>query len=150
MYKNSEVCVGSTLEENNLLVTGGYGFIGSNFINYYFHKNNLFTKIVNIDAMYYCASINNVVEPIRESANYVFVKGNLTNGELIDYVLREYNITHVIHFAAQSHVQNSFEDSIKFTHDNILGTHMLLESCRKYKKIQKFSVFITIKSKLFY
>jgi dTDP-glucose 4,6-dehydratase len=52
--------------------------------------------------------------------------------------VEKYQITHVIHFAAQSHVQNSFEDSIKFTHDNILGTHTLLEVCRRYGKIEKF------------
>lgn len=52
--------------------------------------------------------------------------------------VKEYEITHVIHFAAQSHVQNSFDDSIQFTYDNILGTHTLLEACKKYGKIQKF------------
>ena len=57
---------------------------------------------------------------------------------LIRQILEKYNITHIIHFAAQSHVQNSFEDSIKFTNDNILGTHNLLECCRKYNKIIKF------------
>jgi dTDP-D-glucose 4,6-dehydratase len=66
------------------------------------------------------------------------IKGNLNNVELLDTILKKYEITHVVHFAAQSHVQNSFEDSIKFTYDNVLGTNNLLESCRKYKKIQKF------------
>jgi dTDP-glucose 4,6-dehydratase len=121
----------------NLLVTGGYGFIGSNFINYYFNKNK-FNTLVNLDAMYYCASENNVSESIRENNNYVFINGNICDENLIGTILKKYNITHVIHFAAQSHVQNSFEDSIKFTNDNVLGTHTLLESCRKYKKIQKF------------
>jgi len=121
----------------NLLVTGGCGFIGSNFINYYFYKNE-FNKIVNLDAIYYCALETNVYECIRNNPNYIFVKGNLCDNELIDKVLKQHNITHIIHFAAQSHVQNSFEDSIKFTYDNILGTHTLLECCRKYKKIVKF------------
>lgn len=121
----------------NLLITGGCGFIGSNFINYYFHKNK-FQTLVNLDAMYYCASESNIYETIRNNDNYKFVEGNLCDQELIDKILKQYNITHVIHFAAQSHVQNSFEDSIKFTNDNILGTHTLLEACRKYKKIQKF------------
>jgi len=57
---------------------------------------------------------------------------------LVSHILSEYNITHVIHFAAQSHVQNSFDDSLTFTKDNILGTHILLESCRKYGKIERF------------
>ena len=124
-------------KQTNLLVTGGCGFIGSNFINYYFHKSH-FNTIVNLDAIYYCANETNVNEDIRKDPNYVFIKGNLCDGEMMDSILKKYNITHVIHFAAQSHVQNSFEDSIKFTYDNILGTHTLLESSRKYKKIQKF------------
>lgn len=121
----------------NLLITGGCGFIGSNFINYYFFKNK-FQKVINLDAMYYCANENNIQEQIRLNPNYTLVKGNLNDVELLDSILKKYQITHVIHFAAQSHVQNSFEDSIKFTYDNVLGTNNLLECCRKYKKIQKF------------
>ena len=128
-----------TIQQNdiNLLITGGCGFIGSNFINYYFPKNKI-SKLVNIDAMYYCASETNVDESIRNSNKYVLVKGNICSSDLLLHVLKEYNITHVIHFAAQSHVQNSFEDSLTFTQDNVLGTHTLLESCRKYGKIQRF------------
>jgi len=88
--------------------------------------------------MYYCANEKNIHPQIRSDNNYIFVKGNLNDTQLVDSILKKYEITHVIHFAAQSHVQNSFEDSIKFTYDNVLGTHHLLESCRKYKKIQKF------------
>jgi dTDP-glucose 4,6-dehydratase len=123
--------------EQNLLVTGGCGFIGSNFINYYFNKNK-FNKIINLDAMYYCANEENVFENIRTNSNYHLIKGNLCDIELLNNLLKKYNITHIIHFAAQSHVQNSFEDSIKFTYDNILGTHSLLECSRKYGKIKKF------------
>ena len=121
----------------NLLITGGCGFIGSNFINYYFPKNKL-NKMVNIDAMYYCANETNVEASIRYHRDYVFVKGNLCDFEFVKDVVEKYKITHVIHFAAQSHVQNSFKDSIKFTHDNILGTHTLLEVCRRHGKIVKF------------
>lgn len=121
----------------NLLVTGGCGFIGSNFINYYFPKHR-FTTVVNLDAMYYCANEANVDETIRNDLGYVLVKGNLCNESLVQKVVEKYEITHVIHFAAQSHVQKSFEDSINFTNDNILGTHTLLEVCRKYGHIQKF------------
>ena len=123
----------------NLLITGGCGFIGSNFINYYFTKNNdKIHKLVNVDAIYYCANENNVQEDIRNHKKYILVKTNLCNSENVEKILFEHSITHVIHFAAQSHVQNSFEDSIKFTNDNILGTHVLLENCRKYGKIIKF------------
>ena len=120
-----------------LLITGGCGFIGSTFINYYFPKQK-FDLLVNFDAMYYSASETNVSLEIRRDPRYVLVRGNLCNASLVEDVLETHQITHVIHFAAQSHVQNSFEDSLQFTKDNILGTHVLLESCRKYKGIQKF------------
>ena len=120
----------------NLLVTGGCGFIGSNFINYIFSKNKY--NIINFDAMYYCAHEKNVKKEIRESNYYTLVKGNLCSEDLINHVLKTHNIEFIIHFAAQSHVQNSFNDSLQYTKDNILGTHVLLECCRKYKKIKRF------------
>ena len=121
----------------NLLVTGGCGFIGSNFINYYFHKHKNI-KIYNLDAMYYCADENNVEEEIRNSNRYKLIKGNLCSFDLLTHILEAYNIDTIIHFAAQSHVQNSFSDSFKYTNDNILGTHTLLEASRIYGKIIKF------------
>ena len=118
----------------NILITGGCGFIGSNFINYFYRKYEG-VHIYNIDAMYYCASEQNIDEEIRNSSRYTLIKGNLCSFELVKHIVNYYNIEYIIHFAAQSHVQNSFEDSLTFTHDNVLGTHTLLESCRKYKKI---------------
>jgi dTDP-D-glucose 4,6-dehydratase len=88
--------------------------------------------------MYYCASKTNVIESIRNNKQYLLVEGNLCDESLIRKIVVEHNITHVIHFAAQSHVQNSFEDSLSFTKDNVLGTHVLLETCRKYGRIKKF------------
>ena len=120
----------------NLLVTGGCGFIASNFINHISRTQKY--NIINIDAMYYCANEENVNKDIRNSDYYTFVKGNICSEDLINHILTMHKIDMVIHFAAQSHVQNSFEDSLQFTKDNILGTHVLLESCRKYGKIQKF------------
>ncbi len=121
----------------NLLITGGCGFIGSNFINYFFYRHNDI-NIINLDAMYYCANENNINEEIRNSSRYHLVKGNLCSIDLLNHILENYQIDTVVHFAAQSHVQHSFEDSLKYTYDNILGTHTLLESCRKYGKIKKF------------
>ena len=122
----------------NLLVTGGCGFIGSNFINYYYKKNPN-VKIVNIDAMYYCSNINNILPEIQNDIErYKFIHGNIQCKDLIKYILKENNITHVIHFAAQTHVDNSFELSLQYTHDNILGTHILLEMCRQWNKLKLF------------
>lgn len=120
----------------NILVTGGCGFIASNFINY-FYKINKEAVIVNIDAMYYCANENNVDEEVRISNKYTLIKENLCKADLLK-ILKDHNINTVIHFAAQSHVQNSFEDSLQYTYDNVLGTHTLLEACRKHNLIEKF------------
>ena len=121
-------------EKVHLLVTGGCGFIGSNFINLYFKNVD---KLINLDAMYYCANECNVDKHIRDNSNYVMVKGNLCDSDLLDYLLSNHEVTHIINFAAQSHVQNSFNNSMNFTHDNVVGTHTLLNSCLKYGKIKK-------------
>ena len=120
-----------------LLVTGCCGFIGSNFVNFYFNENRE-VEIINLDAMYYCASENNINEEIRNSQSYHLVKGNLCSFDLISNILEIYKIDNVIHFAAQSHVQNSFDNALQYTNDNVVGTHTLLEACRKYGKIEKF------------
>ncbi len=120
----------------NLLITGGCGFIGSNFINYIFGKNKY--KIINLDAMYYCADEKNVNEDIRNSENYVFIKGNINDKDLVNLILNNYKIEYIIHFAAQSHVDNSFSNPLQYTYDNIMGTHNLLEEVKKYGKIKKF------------
>jgi len=125
------------MSHTNLLVTGGCGFIGSNFINHIFNKNKNI-NIINIDALYYCASKENVLPDIRNSNRYTFVKGNLVSEDLVNFVLNKYNIDNVVHFAAQSHVDNSFSNSLQYTKDNVLATHTLLECCRKYNKLSKF------------
>ena len=121
----------------NLLVTGGCGFIGSNFINYMF-ESDLSINIVNIDAMYYCALETNICKNFRSLNNYKLEKGNLCNFNFVKGILENNKIDTVIHFAAQSHVQNSFSDSLQYSHDNVLGTHTLLEACRLYGGVQKF------------
>ena len=116
-----------------LFITGGCGFIGSNFINYFCMKYPDI-KVINFDAMYYCANINNVNIDVRNSPNYKFIEGNLQSFDLLKYIFENNNISHIIHFAAQSHVQNSFNDSLTYTNDNILGTHNLLEVNRRFNK----------------
>jgi dTDP-glucose 4,6-dehydratase len=124
-----------------LLVTGGCGFIGSSFVNYVFDRLDSLgcELIVNLDAMYYCASIQNVRADARAATDrYVFVKGNLCSADLVQHVLETHRIDTIVHFAAQSHVQNSFTDSLQYTQDNIVGTHTLLECARLYGKIARF------------
>jgi dTDP-glucose 4,6-dehydratase len=122
----------------NILVTGGCGFIGSNFINYFLSKYNEF-KIFNIDCLNYCSSKTNVLS----SKNYKFIEGDITDASLIGFILTEFSIDTIIHFAAQSHVDNSFNSSLQYTKDNILGTHILLECSRKYGGIERFMHFST-------
>lgn len=122
----------------NILVTGGCGFIGSNFINYILKKYNTI-KIYNIDCLNYCSNINNVID----HTNYKFIKGNITSKDLILHIFNEYSIDAVIHFAAQSHVDNSFDNSLQYTTDNIYGTHILLQASKEYGKIKKFLHFST-------
>tara|TARA_B100000795_G_C22798475_1_gene440598 strand:+ start:279 stop:1238 length:960 start_codon:yes stop_codon:yes gene_type:complete len=125
----------------NILITGGCGFIASNFINFFLKKYQNF-RIVNIDALYYCANEENIIEEVRNSNNYHFIKGSITNSELVNLILKTYEIDTIFHFAAQSHVDNSFSNPLQYTHDNILGTHTLLECIREHeltqKKIEKF------------
>ncbi len=122
----------------NILVTGGCGFIGSNFINDYLQKN-VNDHIFNIDCLNYCASTNNV----NPNTRYKFIKGNITSKDLILHILYEHNIDIIIHFAAQSHVDNSFDNSLQYTIDNVLGTHTLLQAAKEYGRLQKFIHFST-------
>jgi len=123
----------------NILITGGYGFIPSNFINYYFEKNkDKINVLVNIDCLYYAANENNIFDEIKNDKKYIFIKGNTGNNDLVQYILNQYQITHIINFAAHSAVDASFQNSLQYTKDNVLSTHILLENVRLYNKIVKF------------
>jgi UDP-glucose 4,6-dehydratase len=123
-------------EFKNILVTGGCGFIGSNFINKIL-KEYENKHIVNIDSLNYCSNRNNI-ENENNKNKYTFIEGNICSIDLIRFILNNYKIDTIIHFAAQSHVDNSFTNSLQYTQDNIVGTHTLLEATRKYNKIKRF------------
>jgi UDP-glucose 4,6-dehydratase len=118
-----------------ILVTGGCGFIGSNFINYMVTSHPDF-KFINLDCMNYCSSIKNIT--VAEYPNYVFVRGRIQDKDLVNHILTTHSVDTIVHFAAQSHVDNSFENSLDYTYDNVLGTHILLECARVYGKLKRF------------
>ena len=110
-----------------LLVTGGLGFIGSNFINYWFKKHSRDT-IINLDKVTYAADQRNLIG--IEKYNYTFVKGDISNPKTV-FTLSK-NVDAIINFAAESHVDNSILNSSNFVKSNIIGVHNLLEAVRKY------------------
>jgi len=110
----------------NALVTGGCGFIASNFINS-MHTRYPDITFVNIDKLDYCSNIENV-----DQGSSIFIEGTLCDPEFIERIVTRYKFDYIFHFAAQSHVDNSFIDPISFTMDNTYGTHVLIEMCRKY------------------
>lgn len=121
----------------NIFITGGYGFIGSNFINYFFDKYPD-VNIINIDIMFYCANENNVRKDIRESRRYKFIKGDVCDYNLVMFILNEYKIDTVINFCSLTHVDHSFNQALEYTKNNIIGCHTLLEACKNYGKIERF------------
>jgi dTDP-glucose 4,6-dehydratase len=120
----------------SVLLTGGCGFIGSNALNYLANKYPD-VEFVNIDKVDYCSNEKNI-QITNGKTKYTFYKDNINNSELLRKILREHKIDTVLHFAAQTHVDNSFGNSVHFTEDNILGTHNLLEACNDYGKIRRF------------
>jgi UDP-glucose 4,6-dehydratase len=119
----------------NILITGGAGFIASHVVILLVKKYPHF-KIINFDKLDYCSCIENLDE-LKSYPNYKFVKGNICSSELVSYVLEAEKIDTIMHFAAQTHVDNSFGNSFQFTQNNIMGTHVLLESA-KVAKITRF------------
>tara|TARA_R110002020_G_scaffold203397_2_gene407052 strand:+ start:705 stop:1637 length:933 start_codon:yes stop_codon:yes gene_type:complete len=118
----------------NILVTGGCGFIGSNFIKHMLDTYDY--KITNIDKLTYAGRRENL-EGYDIHSNYYFVKGDINESELLEHLIESRNIDTIINFAAESHVDNSIENSDEFIHTNINGTHTLLKMLHKFP-IKKF------------
>ena len=111
------------------LVTGGAGFIGSNYIHYMFGKYGDEIRIINLDALTYAGNLENL-KGVENYSNYVFIKGNICDRKLVEVIFQKYNIDRVIHFAAESHVDRSIKDPEIFIHTNVLGTAVLLNAAR--------------------
>lgn len=113
----------------NILVTGGAGFIGANFVPY-FIENNPEYHLVNLDALTYAGNLENVSE-VENHERYTFVKGDIVDAEFIRNLFDKYQFHDVIHFAAESHVDNSISGPEAFIKTNVLGTFNLLDTARK-------------------
>ena len=121
----------------NILITGGAGFIGSNFIPYFLEKHQNY-KIINLDLLTYAGDLENLQE-IEDNPRYKFIKGDICNRELIEYIFKEFDIRGVIHFAAESHVDNSIKNPDIFIQTNINGTFTLIDVAYKYWMDRPFS-----------
>lgn len=114
----------------NLLVTGGAGFIGSNFIDFILKRyQNL--KIYNLDALTYAGNLSNT-NNFKDNKNYKFLHGDISDYDLVDKLFEDYNIDGVINFAAETHVDNSILNPDIFIKSNIIGVYNLLRLCNKY------------------
>ncbi|CAH8381224.1 unnamed protein product [Eruca vesicaria subsp. sativa] len=120
----------------NILITGAAGFIASHVANRLIRTYPDY-KIVVLDKLDYCSNLKNL-NPSRSSPNFKFVKGDIASADLVNYLLITERIDTIMHFAAQTHVDNSFGNSFEFTKNNIYGTHVLLEACKVTGQIRRF------------
>ena len=114
----------------NILITGGAGFIGSNFI-FHMLKQHPAYRLVCLDALTYAGNLS-TLKPIMDEEKFRFVKGDITDRELVDKLFEEEKFDFVVNFAAESHVDRSIEDPGIFLKTNILGTQVLMDASRKY------------------
>ena len=115
-----------------LLITGGAGFIGSHVVRY-FVNNYPNYHIYNLDLLSYASNINNLID-INNKDNYTFIQGDICDNKLVIDIFKKYKISHVIHLAAESHVDRSIDEPLKFAKVNILGTLNLLQAAKNYWK----------------
>lgn len=115
-------------QPSNILITGGAGFIGSNFVRHLL-ANDPRVRIVNLDLLTYAGSLRNL-QDLPDPARHTFVQGDITDGPLVARLMREHGIDAVVHFAAESHVDRSITGPAAFIQTNIVGTFTLLEAAR--------------------
>ncbi|WOD45039.1 dTDP-glucose 4,6-dehydratase [Hwangdonia lutea] len=113
-----------------ILITGGAGFIGSNFIPYYLESHSS-VKIVNIDKLTYAANVTNLAS-VENNNRYTFIKGDICDRGLIERIFTQYDFKGVIHFAAESHVDNSINSPTAFINTNIVGTFNLIDVAKNH------------------
>lgn len=116
----------------NILVTGGAGFIGSNFIKHMLNKYDY--NIINLDLLTYAGNLKNLKD-VEQDKRYTFVKGDIRDRSCVDAIFSQYNIDTVVNFAAESHVDRSIDEPDVFLSTNVLGTQVLLDTSKKYWKL---------------
>ena len=114
----------------NILVTGGAGFIGSHVVRLLVNKYPQY-NIYNLDALTYAGNLENL-KTIESQPNYTFIKGDICDEALVDEIFQNHKITHVVHLAAESHVDRSIQDPLIFLKTNIIGTANLLQNAKKH------------------
>ena len=114
----------------NILLTGTAGFIGSNFVPYFLDKYPDY-NLINLDLLTYAGTLDNLRE-CESNPRYKFIKGDICNRELVEFIFNEYDINGVIHFAAESHVDNSIKNPGVFVQTNVNGTFTLIDVARAY------------------
>ena len=130
-------------ELTNVLVTGGAGFIGSNFIRALFEFDGFSGRIVNLDKLTYSGNLLNLrdVETVYGGERYIFERGDIADAEVVQHIFRHYQIDTVVHFAAESHVDRSIHSPREFIYSNIVGTFNLLETARQQWEGRKDVLF---------
>ena len=118
------------MSKKNILVTGCAGFIGSNFVPYFLEKYPEY-NIINLDLLTYAGDLKNLKE-CEGNPKYKFIKGDICNRELVEFIFTEYDINGVIHFAAESHVDNSIKNPGVFIETNVNGTYILVDVAKNY------------------
>ena len=112
-----------------ILITGGAGFIGSHFVKYIIKKTKNY--IINLDKLTYSGDKKNIDDVLNDN-RHKFIKGDISNKKLIQFILKKYSPNYVINFAAETHVDNSIKNSNPFIKTNIVGTYNLLECSKSY------------------
>ncbi len=120
----------------NILLTGTAGFIGSNFVPYFLEKYPEY-NLINLDLLTYAGNLDNLKE-CRDNPRYKFIKGDICNRDLVEFIFNEYDIKGVIHFAAESHVDNSIKNPGVFIETNVNGTFTLIDVAQKYWMYKPF------------
>jgi dTDP-glucose 4,6-dehydratase len=130
LFHGKESHMSETFIPSAVLVTGGAGFIGSNFINH-FMAGHPDSRVVNLDILTYAGNLENL-RPVEKNPKYRFVKGDICDAELVAALLEQEAINAVVHFAAESHVDRSILGPEVFVRTNVMGTQVLLEESRKH------------------